>query len=193
MPCQYCCLFYWGVSKSGAFSSYKCSSLAQGGSSLGGTVPGHFQLEKTLGFQWDASLQLPKKCHHRFFGKISHLWRQQLCSTVTSRCFQGEITPRECTGPAWFGSNGSMKPARGGRATASSRTWLAESWLNYFCSLFIGVWWEGKGAYKYPAPAARSKQVWHHLGCLSILTNPIVVCLWKSSISLVSFAPREKI
>lgn len=123
---------------------YGCSGLAQGGSYSGGPVPGHFQLEKPLGFQWEASLQLPNKCHHMFLAKFL-ICEESSCTPQWSPDAFKALAPRECTGPAWSWSNRSMKPAWGGRATASSRTWLAGTWLKDFCSLFIGMWWGGTG------------------------------------------------
>lgn len=58
------------MSKSGAFAVYGCNGLAQGGSSFSGPVPGHFQLEKPLGFQGEANLQLLKKYHDIFLAKF---------------------------------------------------------------------------------------------------------------------------
>lgn len=58
------------MSKSGAFAVYVCRGLTQGGSSFGGPMPGHFQLEKPLGFQGEANLQLLMKYHHMFLAKF---------------------------------------------------------------------------------------------------------------------------
>lgn len=80
-----------------------------------------------------------------------------------------------------------MKPAWGGRATASRRAWLEESWLNCFSTLFIRMCRKSIGAHKHPALATRSIRLWHHpedlegqhLGSPSMFINSITAWQWK--------------
>lgn len=87
-------------------------------------MPGHFQLEKSLGFQGGASLQLPKKCHHVFLAKFP-VCEESSCTPQWSPDAFEAPAPRESTGPAWSWATGSWSlPEAGGRG----HSWKKADW-----------------------------------------------------------------
>lgn len=145
-------------------------------------MPGHFQLEKSLGFQGGASLQLPKKCHHVFLAKFP-VCEESSCTPQWSPDAFEAPAPRESTGPAWSWATGSWSlPEAGGRG----HSWKKADWNVSLISLsgcVEKVWEQISTLHLQPG----ASWLWHHpedlegqhLESLSIFINSITAWQWK--------------